>query len=199
MLVAPLIKTSGDLVAQYTKNEKTQVLVQDAERALELIGRSIRMAGYQNGQSMNLVRKPTEPWLLLKKSDGFQGSDSLFIRHQLSSGIDFDCIGNVMNTDRTKQQLARHGYVLERMASSPKFARIDEGSLVCQSLDRQGRLQKTTLMSGVRQLRIEEVGNQASATRLGSPARLFTVKLTMGDGHAIERHVERTFATRNLL
>lgn len=43
MLVAPLIKTSGDLVAQYTKNEKTQVLVQDAERALELIGRSIRM------------------------------------------------------------------------------------------------------------------------------------------------------------
>ena len=191
ILLAPLIRNSGELISKQITYEKTQALVQDADRALELIGRSIHMAGYQNQDSFFQGGKKSSSdaeFLKIQKSVGFRGSDSLLVKHQLSRGIDLDCIGNVLTAERTKQSLAIQGFLVERQASAPKGQRVNGGSLICQSLDRQGRLQNTTLMSGVNHLAIEELD-----------ARVFRIKLEMTDGAFIQREFERTFTTRNLL
>ena len=56
ILVGPLLKNSGELIAKQIELEKTQSLALEADRALELIGRSIRMAGYQNSPSLSAKR-----------------------------------------------------------------------------------------------------------------------------------------------
>ncbi len=48
LLLNPLLKASAHLAAKQAEYEKTQLLISEAERALELMGRAIRMAGYQS-------------------------------------------------------------------------------------------------------------------------------------------------------
>ena len=43
-LLSPLLKTSAELVTKQIQYEKTQALISEGDRALELIGRAIRMA-----------------------------------------------------------------------------------------------------------------------------------------------------------
>jgi hypothetical protein len=186
-----LIGNSRELISKQITYEKTQALAQDADRALELIGRSIRMAGYQNHDSFFRSDKRSSSdteFLQIQKGVGFRGSDSLLVKHQLSRGVDLDCIGNILTAERTKQSLAIQGFLVERQAYAPKGQRVNGGSLICQSLDRQGRLQNTTIMSGVNHLGIE-----------GLDTRVFTIKLEMTNGALIQRKFERTFTTRNLL
>ena len=201
ILVGPLLKNSGELIAKQIELEKTQSLALEADRALELIGRSIRMAGYQNSPSLSAKRmeKSKYSFIQIQKGVGFQNSDSIMVKHEVSRGVDFDCIGNVITQERTKQNLAQHGFMVDRQASIPKGMRVNGGSLICQSLDRQGRLQNTTLMNGINRLSIEPT--QAS-TQTAAPsdagAQTFRVKLEMTDGAKIQRIFERTFSTRNL-
>jgi hypothetical protein len=203
LLLNPLLKTSADLVIKQIEYEKTQALISEADRAFELIGRTIRMAGYRNIQSTSLSMRNQEnkknrpSFLELSKKSGFRGSDSLTIRHELSDGIDFDCIGNAITKDRTKNQLALQGFLVDRQAGVPKGKKVNGGSLICQSLDRQGRIQNTTLMNGVNSLFIEELnGAQAQALK---GQRLFRVTLQMTDGAKLNLDLERTFSTRNFL
>jgi hypothetical protein len=190
-------------VIKQIEYEKTQALISEADRAFELIGRAIRMAGYRNFQSTSLAttnqgnKKNGSSFLELSKKSGFRGSDSLTIRHELSEGIDFDCIGNAITKDRTKNQLAPQGFLVDRQAGVPKGKKVNGGSLICQSLDRQGRIQNTTLMNGVNSLFIEELnGAQAQAVK---GQRLFRVTLQMTDGAKLNLDLERTFSTRNFL
>ena len=203
LLLNPLLKTSADLVIKQIEYEKTQALISEADRAFELIGRTIRMAGYRNIQSTSLSMRNQEnkknrpSFLELSKKSGFRGSDSLTVRHELSDGIDFDCIGNAITKDRTKNQLALQGFLVDRQAGVPKGKKVNGGSLICQSLDRQGRIQNTTLMNGVNSLFIEELnGAQAQS---GKGQRLFRVTLKMTDGAKLNLDLERTFSTRNFL
>jgi hypothetical protein len=194
VLVAPLIKNSGEFIGKQIEYEKSQSLAAEADRALELIGRSIRIAGYQNSIApMRSTRKNTSSseFILIQKNSGFQGSDGLLVKHELSPGVDFDCIGNTLNKERTKHGLAQQGFLVDRQASAPKGVQVNGGSLICQSLGRQGRLQNTTLMNGVSLLAIEELA--------GNSGRAFKVKLQMTDGRLIHKEFERTFTTRNLL
>ncbi len=194
LLLNPLLKTSTDLVIKQIEYEKTQALISEADRAFELIGRAIRMAGYHNIASHQTNKKL---FLEINKKSGFRGSDSLIVRHEVSDGIDFDCIGNVITKERTKNQLALQGFLVDRQAGVPKEKKMNGGSLICQSLDRQGRTQITTLMNGVNELVIEEInGAQAQYIR---GQRLFKVKLKMTDGVRLNLDLERTFSTRNLL
>ncbi len=203
LLLNPLLKTSADLVIKQIEYEKSQSLIAEADRAFELIGRAIRMAGYRNIQatqiSVQKVRHLANDivFLQVEKRSGFQGSDSLTVRHELSTGMDFDCIGNVLTKERTKNNLAMQGFLVDRQAGIPKGKRVNGGSLICQSLDRQGRIQNTTLMNGVNSLFIEEVSS--SLAQPPSASRLFRIKLQMTDGIRLNLDVERTFATRNLL
>lgn len=195
LLLNPLLKTSADLFVKQIEYEKTQALTTEAERALELIGRALRMAGYQNIKStqQKIDQKNSNLVIEIQKRSGYQGSDSLVIRHQLSDSVDFDCIGNVLTSDRTKNNLALQGFLVDRQASLPKGAKTNGGSLLCQSLDRQGRIQNTTLMNGINSFRVEELG---SHSRLGQ--RAFKIKLQMTDGASIQKDFERIFTTRNL-
>lgn len=193
-MVAPLIKNSGEFIAKHIEYEKSQSLIAEADRALELIGRSIRMAGYQNPKLSSSSRGknvPSREFIHIQKDSGYRGSDTLIVKHEISSGLDFDCIGNVLSKERTKQGLAQQGFLVDRQASAPKGVRVNGGSLICQSLDKHGRLQNTTLMNGVDLLAIEGL--------VGNASRVFRVRLRMTDGGSINKEFERTFATRNLL
>ncbi len=193
ILVTPLIKNSGERIAKQIHYEKTQSLVSEADRALELMGRSIRMAGYRNTKSPNALRGNhtlMSNAIQVHKNNGYRGSDSLMVKHELSDGVDFDCIGNILSKDRTKNHLAQQGFLVDRQASAPKGKRVNGGSLICQSLDRQGRLQNTTLMNGVHLLSITELQ--------GGSGRAFKIRLEMTDGALIHQSFERIFSSRNL-
>ena len=196
LLLNPLLQTSAYLVVKQIEYERTQSLISEAERALELIGRAIRMAGYRNLKSHQprIVQQHSNKAIDIQKKTGYQGSDSLVIRHELSSGIDFDCVGNVLSSERTKNNLALQGFLVERQAGISKGVKVNGGSLMCQSLDRQGRIQNTTLMNGVNSLSVHELNPYS-----GSGQRSFRVRLEMTDGALIQREYERTFTTRNLL
>ena len=193
LLLNPLLKTSADLVSKQIEYEKRQSLISEAERAFELIGRALRMAGYRNTHSLQ-QRKQKDQWLEIQKKSGYQRSDSLTVQHELSSGVDFDCIGNVLSQERTKHSLARQGFLVDRQAAIAKGSKVNGGSLICQSLDRQGRLQNTTLMNGVNNLLIEEL----TISDKSSAQKLFKVSLQMTDGASLNIGLERTFSTRNL-
>ena len=198
-LLSPLLKTSAELVTKQIQYEKTQALISEGDRALELIGRAIRMAGYSNVKVHQVRSKKlnTQEFIQIQKKSGYRSSDSLIIKHGLSDGIDFDCIGNVLTQDRTKNQLAHQGFLVERQAGVPKGAKVNGGSLMCQSLDRQGRIQNTTLMNGVNLLTVEEL--HSSQGRTDSGQRIYRVVLQMTDGHLLHLDMERSFSTRNLL
>ena len=194
VIVAPLIKNSGEFIAKQIEYEKSQSLTAEADRALELIGRAIRMAGYQNAHSaISSARKNTSSinYLQIQKNSGYRGSDSLMVKHGISSGLDFDCIGNTLSKERTKNNLAQQGFLVDRQASAPKGAKVNGGSLICQSLDRQGRIQNTTLMNGIHHLSFEALP--------ASAGKAFKVMLEMTDGTPIHQKFERTFTARNLL
>lgn len=194
ILVAPLIKNSGEFIAKKIAHEKSQSLTAEADRAFELIGRAIRMAGYRNiPSSISSVKThiALSDYIQIQKGSGYRGSDSLMVKHEISQGQDFDCIGNTLSKDRTKHDLAQQGFFLDRQSSIPKGMRVNGGSLVCQSLDRQGRLQNTTLMNGVNSLSFEELTGMAGMA--------YRVKLEMTDGASIHQEFVRIFATRNLL
>jgi hypothetical protein len=71
---------------------------------------------------------------------------------------------------------------------------VNGGSLICQSLDRQGRLQNTTLINGVNYLVIDEITTPEKT----STQKLYKVSLQMTDGTLLNLDLERTFSTRNL-
>ena len=85
---------------------------------------------------------------------------------------------------------------MDRQAGIPKGVKVNGGSLVCQSLDREGRIQSTTLMNGVNSLLIEELKSSMQSDQSGQ--NLYRVKLQMTDGAVLHIKLERTFSTRNL-
>ena len=194
VLVAPLIKNSGEFIAKQIHHEKSQSLTAEADRALELIGRAIRMAAYQNANSSIHSSRKNSSWsdyIQVQKNNGYRGSDSLMVKQEISHGMDFDCIGNTLSKERTKNNLAHQGFLVDRQASAPKGVKVNGGSLICQSLDRQGRMQNTTLMNGVNHLSFEVLP--------ANTGKAFKVKLEMTDGVLMHKEFERTFTTRNLL
>jgi len=203
LLLNPLLRSSADVFAKQIQHEKRQGLISEADRAFKLIGRSIRMASYKNIKSLQISKntksaKTTKnQYLELHKGTGYQKSDALFIRHELADGTDFDCIGNALTQERIKNQLTFQGFIVDRQAALPKGANGNGGSLICQSLDRQGRIQGTTLMNGVQGLFIEELQVSPNHTRGGQ--RLFEVTLLMTDGVHVNAAFKRIFTTRNLL
>ena len=64
---------------------------------------------------------------------------------------------------------------------------------MCQSLDRQGRIQNTTLANGVNAFIVDELKSQSVEGQ-----KAFRVRLEMTDGVLIQRDFKRTFTTRNL-
>ena len=204
LLLNPLLKASALLATKQMQHEKTQSLISEAERALELMGRAIRVAGYQSIKTKNAFNKPTDSkWFIqVNKKVGYRGSDSLSVQYGLSDGVDFDCIGNILSKERTRKDLALQGFIVERQAGIAKGAKVNGGSLICQSLDRHGRVQNTTLMNGINHLLVDDISPPQSTGGKGgmgdSAPRLYKISLQMTDGALIKLDFERTFATRNM-
>jgi hypothetical protein len=151
------------------------------------------MAGYRNIHSTQ-HRKQKDQWIQVQKKSGYRGSDSLTVQHEISAGIDFDCIGNALTKERAKKGLAHQGFLVDRQTGITKGAKVNGGSLICQSLDRQGRLQNTTLMNGVNYLAIEEIDTPEKLPT----QKLYQVSLQMTDGALLNLDLARIFSTRNL-
>lgn len=201
LLLNPLLKASAELATKQIEYEKTQSLISEAERAFELMGRAIRMAGYQNIKTKNELNKSHtgSRFIQVNKKVGYRGSDSLSVQYELSDGVDFDCIGNILSKERTKKDLAFQGFIVERQAGIAKGAKVNGGSLICQSLDRQGRVQNTTLMNGINHLFVEDISpSQRAGGIVDRAPRLYKISLQMTDGALINIDFERTFATRNM-
>ena len=178
-------------------------MIAEGDRALELIGRAIRIAGYRNIQKSELLNQHLRSKKIssyhpieIKKGVGYKQSDAITIQHELSNGHDYDCIGNVITKERTKNHLALQGFLVDHQAGISKGQRVNGGSLICQYLDRHGRTQNTTLMNGIDSLIIEEVSPTKAQSIQGQ--KLFNIKLKMTDGAKLHLNLERTFSTRNL-
>ena len=102
------------MLVKQVQLEQSQLAAAQANRALELIGRAIRMAGYINVRTSDAKKSktPKQALLEIQKGVGLNRSDTIFIKHEISDGIDFDCIGNTLTKDRTKNHLAHQGFFL---------------------------------------------------------------------------------------
>jgi hypothetical protein len=184
------------MLVKQVQLEQLQLAAAEADRALELMGRAIRMAGYTKAKGMHQqnTRTVKKEVLEIQQGTGLNRSDTLLIKHEISDGLDFDCIGNTLTADRSKNGLAHQGFFVERQAGVAKGVRVNGGSLMCQSLDRHGRLQNTTLMNGVHQLQIEEIFSSAEKA---SAQKLFkaTIRMDLGKSTA---EFSRVYASRNL-
>jgi type II secretory pathway component PulJ len=83
LLLNPLLKASAELATKQIESEKTQSLISEAERAFELMGRAIRIAGYQNIKTKNDSNKTdaTKSFLQVNKKVGYRGSDSVIVQY----------------------------------------------------------------------------------------------------------------------
>jgi hypothetical protein len=188
------------MLVKQVQLEQFQLASAEADRGLELIGRAIRMAGYRNVKTIDSKSSKITKLeaLEIQKGIGLNQSDALFIKHEISNGIDFDCIGNALGKERTKNNLAHQGFLLERQAGLTKGGRIHGGSLMCQSLDREGRLQNTTLMNGVHSLMIKELDPGVKTIMpTANSQKLFKVSIQMDTGKSISGFT-RIYASRNL-
>ena len=195
LLVSPLLKVSSEMLVKQVQLEQSQLMMAEADRALELMGRAIRMAGYQNSQTSMLHRPirrkhSAKEVLEIRKDIGLNRSDALYVKQEVSDAADFDCIGNVITKERTKNGLAHQGFFLERSNNASKGSGVRGGSLMCQSLDRQGRLQNSTLIQDVWGMKIEEIPARGAQKLIK-----VTLQMRLGNTSPV---FSRTFSTRNL-
>jgi len=197
-VIAPLLQSSAVLVHKQTQLEKAWLVEQDAIRVLELMARAIRMAGYRKINSLTDYRQRTSKieYIGLERRSGWNHSDLLWIKHESGDSAEGDCLGNraeqVHHTkpqSRTKKGLRHQGFFVQKAVGD------HAGSLMCTSLDRQGRMQNTSLMNHINSLHFQWLEHKAVQGQLPSKARSgvqIVLKTTL-----VEREFSRFVALRN--
>ena len=197
-VLAPVMQSSAVLVRKQTQLEKAWLVEQDAIRVLELMARAIRMAGYRKISSLADYRQRTTKidYIGLEQRSGWTHSDLLWVKNESADSAEGDCLGNRVEQvahgkaqSRTKKGLRHQGFFVQKAAGE------HAGSLMCASLDRQGRLQNTSLMNHVDSLRFQWVEHKAVQGQLPSTARSgvqIMLKTTL-----VEREFSRFVALRN--
>jgi hypothetical protein len=153
-VITPLMQSSSALVMKQVQLEKAGLVEQDAIRALEIMARAIRMAGYRKINSLQDYRQHQRTALVdyigLERRTGWNRSDTLWVKSEPADSAEGDCLGNrveiiqkASTPSRTKNGLRHQGFFVQKAAKDPS------GSLMCTSLDRQGRLQNTSLMDHI--------------------------------------------------
>jgi type II secretory pathway component PulJ len=195
LLLHPLLQSSTSLLLKQTAVDQSQIFLSDADRAMELMGRAIRMAGYRNNptEQQQVDIRSQHALLAIEKHHASSSSDALIVRHEQSHGIDLDCVGNSVTKERTQQHLVLLRFWVQKKSSLSNDRGRYVSSLMCQSLDRHGRKHNSTLMNGVDALQIEELNPIP-----GRRQRSFRIRLIGQADPARQRIVERIFTTRNL-
>lgn len=199
-VIAPLLQSSSALVRKQTQVEKARLVEQDAIRVLELMARAIRMAGYRKIDSLGDYRQAQRTakvdYIGFEHRNGWNHSDLLWVKHEPADGTEGDCLGNRVeqvshgkSQSRTIKGLRYQGFFVQKVGGELT------GSLMCTSLDRQGRLQHTSLMNHIDTLHFQWVGQQTHSGQSTSPARagVHIVLKTM----LMKREFSRFVALRN--
>jgi hypothetical protein len=197
-VITPVMQSSAVLVRKQNQVEKAWLVEQDAIRVLELMARAIRMAGYRKISSLAdyRQRKTKIDYIGLEQRSGWNHSDLLWVKQESADSAEGDCLGNRVEQvnrgktqSRTKKGLRHQGFFVQKAVGD------SAGSLMCTSLDRQGRVQNTSLMNHIDSLHFKwlehktQPGQPSSAGRNGIQ---IVLKTTL-----VEREFSRFVALRN--
>ena len=199
-VIAPLLQSSAVFVRKHTQVEKAWLVEHDAIRALELMARAIRMAGYIKIGSLAEYRQAQRmtqvDYIGLEQRSGWNHSDALWVKHEPADSAEGDCLGNRVEQvahgktqSRTKKGLRYQGFFVQKAVGD------HAGSLMCTSLDRQGRLQNTSLMNHIDSLQFKWVEHKTHQGRPPSTGRSgiqIVLKTTL-----VGREFSRFVALRN--
>jgi len=199
-VITPLLQSSSALVRKQTQLEKAWLVEHDAIRVLEIMARAIRMAGYRKIGSLTEYRQAQRmtkvDYIGLKHRSGWNHSDLLWVKHEPADSAEGDCLGNRVEQvahgktqSRTKKDLRYQGFFVQKAVGD------HAGSLMCASLDRQGRLQNTSLMNHIESLHFKWVEHKIHQGRPSSEARN-GVQITLKT-RPMEREFSRFVALRN--
>ena len=129
--------------------EDRVLLQQNMDRSLELISRAIQGAGYQASSTQHpLIVNP----ITIQKGGSSRGSDAIVLTQDIPDKLGYDCMGNPLMLERTIQQQAYQRFYLEPSRHDSRTQ-----ILICQSVDRQGRLHQDEILSNVQSLQIDWV------------------------------------------
>ena len=199
-VIAPLLQSSSALVRKKTQVEKASLVEQDAIRVLELMARAIRMAGYRKigslGDYRQAQRTAKVDYIGLEQRSGWNHSDLLWVKQEPADSAEGDCLGNRVeqvnhgkSPSRTKKGLRHQGFFVQKALGD------HAGLLMCTSLDRQGRLQNTSLMNHIDSLQfkwVEHKTHQGRSPSAGRSGIQIVLKTTL-----VEREFSRFVALRN--
>ena len=197
-VIAPVMQSSAVLVRKQIQLEKSWLAEQDAIRVLELMARAIRMAGYRKISSLaDYQQRATKiDYIGLEQRGGWNHSDLLWVKYEPADAAEGDCLGNRVEQvnygktqSRTKKGLRHQGFFVQKAVGE------HAGSLMCSSLDRQGRLQNTSLMNHIDSLQFKWVEHKTHQGRPPSAGRSgiqIMLKTTL-----VEREFSRFVVLRN--
>ena len=199
-LMAPVMQSSAALLIKQSQLEKAWLVEQDATRVLELMARAIRMAGYRKITSLADYRQRQRvakvDYIGLEYRGGWNHSDLLWVKQESADSAEGDCLGNRVEQvhhgktqSRTKKGLRHQGFFVQKAVGD------HAGSLICTSLDRQGRLQNTSLMNHIDSLHfkwVEHKTGQGQSPYLATKGVQIVLKTTL-----VEREFSRFVALRN--
>jgi hypothetical protein len=197
-VIAPVMQSSAVLARKQTQLEKAWLVEQDAIRVLELMARAIRMAGYRKISSLAdyRQRKTKIDYIGLEQRSGWNHSDLLWVKHEPADSNEGDCLGNRVEQvkrgktqSRTNKGLRHQGFFVQKAVGDPA------GSLMCTSLDRQGRLQNTSLMNHIDSLHfkwVEHKAQQGQSLSAGRSGIQIVLKTAL-----VDREFSRFVALRN--
>jgi hypothetical protein len=197
-VITPVMQSSAVLVRKQNQVEKAWLVEQDAIRVLELMARAIRMAGYRKISSLAdyRQRKTKIDYIGLEQRSGWNHSDLLWVKQESADSNEGDCLGNRVEQvkrgktqSRTNKGLRHQGFFVQKAVGDPA------GSLMCTSLDRQGRLQNTSLMNHIDSLHfkwVEHKAQQGQPLSAGRSGIQIVLKTAL-----VEREFSRFVALRN--
>jgi hypothetical protein len=181
IIIFPPLHLLSDVLALQTQMEEERLLDQNSDRALELMTRAIQGAGYQAIDRLHRSTPTrTDKDLLgvqIKKGGSRRGSDAIILTQDIPDELGYDCIGNPFSQDRSVQQKTYQHFYIEPSRHDPASQ-----ILVCQSLDRHGRLHHAELLNQVDYLYIDWVTTDAQPTEAKhtqSPTGLIRIVLAV--------------------
>jgi len=149
ILLLPPAWLVHQILAHQVQIEDHVLLQQNMDRSLELISRAIQGAGYQASslQSLLIVNPIT-----IQKGGSSRGSDAIVLTQDIPDKLEYDCMGNPLALERTIKQQAYQRFYLEPSRHDSRTQ-----TLMCQSVDRQGRLHQGELLNNVQSMQIDWV------------------------------------------
>lgn len=150
------------------------LLQQNMDRALELMTRAIQGAGYQLPSS---EPRSAIDEIRIQKGGFSHSADTITLTQDLPDHMEYDCMGNPFHPERTIQGRTHQRFYLEPNRQDSKTQ-----TLMCQSVDRKGRLHHAELLSQVHALRINwvHIDNPMHSPKISqSPSGLIAITLVV--------------------